>query len=136
MKKDEQIYTYFVQAENGGLIKIGKTTNPKKRINKMQGQCPIKLKYLYIIKNDFESILHEQFNEFKVHHEWYNPSMIIPFINDLKNGKIILAEDKKEAEMRISMKEHIYKEPETQKIEYNNINEYLDDYEEMLIEDL
>lgn len=135
MVENKQTYTYFIQAENGGLIKIGKTVNPKRRLERMQTQCPIKLKFLYIIDGDIEKTLHEQFDEYRVHHGWFQATMIKPFINDLKKGKIFLSSDNIEAEMRKSMDEHIYKIPEKIKIEYNNIDEYLNEYENSLIED-
>ena len=65
---------YFIKAENG-LVKIGKSNKPLKRLGSLQTGSPIKLK---IVKTVFggiylESLIHCYFSECRKHGEWFRP---------------------------------------------------------------
>jgi hypothetical protein len=64
---------YFIQAESGGLIKIGKTANLRQRFKAIQSNCPQKLRILAIVSQDTytEVELHVRFAEYRKHGEWF-----------------------------------------------------------------
>lgn len=69
---------YFVQAENGGAIKIGYSVNPEARLARMQGTA-LGAKLRLIAKIDggpeIEQLLHERFAKDRLNGEWFRPSM-------------------------------------------------------------
>jgi hypothetical protein len=75
---------YFIQAEQGGLIKIGYAKNPSDRLYNLQMSCPILLKILATIKNvpqERESIVHYHLSEWRQYGEWFEPSIeVIDFM--------------------------------------------------------
>lgn len=70
------MYTYFIQAEEGGLIKIGTAISPLFRLRTMQTGCPLKLRLIGLTDGDrlFERGLHKKFEGTRVHGEWFEPS--------------------------------------------------------------
>jgi hypothetical protein len=68
---------YFIQAIEGGLIKIGLAADPKKRLAAMQAGCPIQLRVLGLIHGAdlfAERRLHRLFTADRRHGEWFEPS--------------------------------------------------------------
>jgi len=81
---------YFIQAEAGGLIKIGITHNLKVRFNNLKNSCPIPLKILATIDGsaDKEIELHERFATHRKHGEWFEPCPeILQLIEQIKQNK-------------------------------------------------
>lgn len=69
---------YFIQAVNGGPIKIGKSSNPESRIKTLQGGNPSELHIIKVIKNvpPIEEInLHEKFKQYRIIGEWFDESI-------------------------------------------------------------
>jgi len=69
-------WIYFVQAVQGGNIKIGKSINPLDRIKTLQASSPVLLKPLRITMGTsaVERYLHELFAEDRVYGEWFRPT--------------------------------------------------------------
>ena len=67
-----QGYLYFVGADEGP-IKIGMTSNPKKRIKGLQTGHPHKLRYLALVPNASlqEAVYHERFAKHRLEGEWF-----------------------------------------------------------------
>ena len=62
--KKPESWTYFIQPEKGGHIKIGYTSrNPLQRLSALQTGCPDKLKIVGLIKGDVEKDLHKKFKK-------------------------------------------------------------------------
>lgn len=71
---------YFIQAENGGPIKIGYTkSNPEARLNSLQCGNSEKLLIIKYIdgERDDECKLHEAFKDYKLQGEWFEESIDI-----------------------------------------------------------
>lgn len=85
-------YTYFLQCNDGGLIKIGETQEktPKMRRDEIQSNCPENLKLITFLRGiDWETVFHNRFRRFLVHHEWFKPAeQIFKFIIYLKDREI------------------------------------------------
>jgi len=68
---------YVIEHEHG-YVKIGVSTNPKQRIDKLQTGCPYELDLLGVIETDspfeVESNLHEKYDGRQKQGEWYNLS--------------------------------------------------------------
>ena len=67
---------YFIQAEQGGLIKIGLSKHPLTRLEDIQRFCPIKLKLIGIVKNasyTTEQSIQYDFRQFRQYGEWFEP---------------------------------------------------------------
>lgn len=64
-------YTYFIQAEAGGPIKIGKAHNPIHRLKSLQTGNSKKLRIIRLIKGDVEGQLHERFEHLRQLGEWF-----------------------------------------------------------------
>lgn len=90
---------YFIQAGKDGLIKIGYTSNLKKRISTLQVSSPQKLRVRKTIINQevalaavperviriTEHNLHKRFKKYNAHGEWFYPSPeILHFIKTYK----------------------------------------------------
>lgn len=69
---------YFIQAEQGGLIKIGASSDPVTRLYNLQMFCPVPLKILATIKDapqSKEGWVHSQLREWRQYGEWFKPSI-------------------------------------------------------------
>ena len=69
---------YFIQSENGGLIKIGYTyKSAKSRLSQLQTGSPDKLIILKTEEGDehYERELHTRFKDLRQHGEWFRPGM-------------------------------------------------------------
>lgn len=69
-------HIYFIQAESGGLIKIGWATKPEARMAQMQAHGSLKLVLLHSEPGNGreEADLHRQFAAERRHGEWFEPS--------------------------------------------------------------
>lgn len=73
-------FIYFIQAAEDGPIKIGTTGfHPKKRMNKIQSDCPWPVRLLGAIEGgvDEEKQLHVKLAPFRTHGEWFSPDPIV-----------------------------------------------------------
>ena len=80
-------YIYFIKA--GDFVKIGITTNPKKRLHDLQTSNPLKLDLIYFMPGDenLEKILHEVFDEYKESGEWFRfESGLRTFVYSFRNN--------------------------------------------------
>ena len=78
-------YIYFIQADNG-LIKIGFSGDPKRRLKGLKTMCPIGLELLAVFEGSTgeEEKLHERFKKHRVHGEWFKPrKIILKYINEI-----------------------------------------------------
>lgn len=67
--------TYFVQAREGGLIKIGKATSLLQRFSGLQTGSPKPLCILGFIEGvENEAKLHKRFAQFRMQGEWFLPA--------------------------------------------------------------
>lgn len=73
-KASEPYLTYFIQAKAGGLIKIGRSTFIKGRLEWFQRGCPIKLRCIAWIPFDCESEIHHKFWDHHRRNEWFEPA--------------------------------------------------------------
>jgi hypothetical protein len=66
---------YFIQAEDGGPIKIGLAGDPTKRLSELQRTSPQRLRILATEPGSasHERELHERFAEHRLHGEWFAP---------------------------------------------------------------
>lgn len=66
-------HLYFIQTSNNGMIKIGRSINPEKRLKQLQTGNPFKLKLIHVFEKQGykEKILHEELKEFKLKGEWF-----------------------------------------------------------------
>jgi hypothetical protein len=69
--------TYFVQAGGDGPIKIGSTNNLVVRLRTLCAMSPVPLKLLRIVPSDVEEACHVRFGAFRLHGEWFAPSIVI-----------------------------------------------------------
>jgi hypothetical protein len=82
-KNKREGFTYFVQSDEGGPVKIGFSVKPIERLKGLQTGSPVKLKILGLINEDQEDKLHNKFHNFRLHGEWFIPSQEIKdFINN------------------------------------------------------
>lgn len=85
---------YFIQAENGGPIKIGYSTDPEARVRALQPGHPERL----VLRRSFpggsleEAALHRIFARYRLQGEWFSP---VPLLAGLADAK---AEDSERAE--------------------------------------
>lgn len=64
---------YFVQAVDGGPIKIGIAAEPERRVHEMQACCPVKLVILATRSGTYfeEQSLHDRLDKHRLHGEWF-----------------------------------------------------------------
>ena len=76
LKKDtkDNDHLYFIQSDNTGSIKIGRSIDPEKRLKDLQTGNPNKLKLIQVIENKgyLEKPLHKELKQFKIRLEWFD----------------------------------------------------------------
>jgi hypothetical protein len=79
---DVRCFVYFLQRGAGGPVKIGYSTNLKKRISKLQTGCAEKLDLLCALEGDRlqETSLHSQFQTERLHGEWFRPEKVLAYL--------------------------------------------------------
>ncbi len=82
---------YIIESEEG-LIKIGLSRNPQKRLKSLQRQTRYKLKILLVIPNggrEKEKEIQERYKKYNVFGEWFEKSPeIMNFIQDIKDNTL------------------------------------------------
>lgn len=80
-------WIYFAQGDDGGPIKIGRTTDLAARISSLIPNYPFGLlRYVGIMRapGDMETELHVHFSRFRLRGEWFRPGAeLVAFIRDL-----------------------------------------------------
>lgn len=66
-----KVYTYFAQAIGRRFVKIGSSTDPKRRVNDLAVGCPDGLDLVQITTVP-EKLVHAIFKPYKHNREWYN----------------------------------------------------------------
>lgn len=66
---------YFIQAVDGGLIKIGVAQDPESRLLEFQVGCPVELRIVALTEGgrELEKRLHQRFQGYRKHGEWFEP---------------------------------------------------------------
>ncbi len=73
-------HVYFIQKDPDGLIKIGCSENPKRRLKELEHATGDKLNLIFIIKDagiERESYLQEKFKKIRTFGEWFEPDKSI-----------------------------------------------------------
>jgi hypothetical protein len=67
---------YFVVADDVGMVKIGSTSNPRRRLSALQGGSPVALRLACTVPGDkdIEAQLHSAFRDDWAHSEWFRLS--------------------------------------------------------------
>ena len=68
---------YFIS--DGVNIKIGKSKNPKKRVNQLQTSNTNKLQILYVLENVedfFEREIHQTCSRYHINGEWFDKDVL------------------------------------------------------------
>jgi len=68
-------FVYFIQGVDGGLVKIGWSSDPALRLAKLQMAGPVILRILHTEAGfgPDEAALHERFKDARRHGEWFEP---------------------------------------------------------------
>jgi hypothetical protein len=85
--KGEWCYLYIVEGGRG--FKIGRTTNPTKRLKGLQvgSDHPLKLVATAPIHATLETLIHERFAHLRIGGEWFEPNAELrAFIADIQAG--------------------------------------------------
>jgi len=83
-------YVYFAYAVGTDRIKIGQSVNPEKRMDELQIACPYKLLLDLVIElpTRYEGILHEIFDKYRLHGEWFKmEGDLLDFISNAKQKR-------------------------------------------------
>jgi len=82
---------YFLLAKDLGLLKIGFSRRPERRISSLICASPVRLKTIKIVDGDaeYEKSLHRKFSTYRAHGEWfyYNPEIEL-FIQALEHQSL------------------------------------------------
>jgi hypothetical protein len=68
---ERKFKTYLMVDERNGYIKIGKSLDPDKRERTLQSEQP-KIKLIYVLDSNMESLLHKRFKTKRVRGEWFD----------------------------------------------------------------
>ena len=82
MKKD---YLYFIQSDKTGMIKIGRSKNPNKRLKQLQTGNANKLKLIASFEGMGwrEKLIHEKLDRWSEEGEWFNCSCVGSIPDDI-----------------------------------------------------
>lgn len=66
---------YFIQPEEGGLMKIGFANDPTRRLRELQTGSPLRLRLVAEVPGTIEDerALHRHFRHLRERHEWFRP---------------------------------------------------------------
>lgn len=81
-------YVYFMQAEGSGLIKIGYSTDPRKRLAQLATMSPEPIHLVAVHPGDrtLEQALHARFRQHRARGEWFYPNPeLIALINTARD---------------------------------------------------
>ena len=69
---------YIIQSDLTGMIKIGRSKDPAKRLKQLQTGNPNKLKLIACFEGEGwkEKILHERLEKFRLQGEWFSYSCV------------------------------------------------------------
>ena len=85
MESATQTNVYFLQACQGGPVKIGRSQNVEKRIREIQLGHPFKLRVSLLFEDvdpTFETWLHDRFAGFRLHGEWFDERVLTQAIDE------------------------------------------------------
>jgi hypothetical protein len=79
--------TYFIQAVDGGNIKIGKAFDSEKRLKDHQCGSSKLLRLLGVLPEDRETEFHSRFSALREHGEWFRPEKpLMDYLRDVFDG--------------------------------------------------
>jgi hypothetical protein len=84
-------YIYFIGDDYSHYVKIGKTTNIKKRLSVLQTASPYTLKVLFLIEDKYSTLeghFHDRYERYRLKGEWFD-KYILDDIYKNYNDKII-----------------------------------------------
>ena len=78
-ESDQEGFVYFLQGTSSGWVKIGFTTDLKRRLRTQQGGSPEKLKYIGYMKGTKtdEKKLHKYFEHVRRRGEWFDANFFL-----------------------------------------------------------
>lgn len=85
-------YVYFLQAFDGGPIKIGNSIRPHIRAREIAREIgkPVVLLAVVDGRSDFENHIHRRLRDFNDHHEWFHATPeVFALIEQAKAGVLI-----------------------------------------------
>jgi hypothetical protein len=73
-------YVYFIQAQEGGPVKIGWTYNPVRRLKDLQSASPYKLVIRKLVPGTqrLEHYLHQRYESHRLEGEWFEAQLDMP----------------------------------------------------------
>lgn len=72
-QRELAIYTYFAVGERTGLIKIGRSNFPWRRINELRNETSQDVIVAATVRDDFEGAYHNIFKAHRARGEWFQP---------------------------------------------------------------
>ncbi len=98
---------YFIRSLDSGLIKIGHSTNPDKRIKQLRLSTGERLEFVCVGVGGYEheQILHERFDSDRVRGEWFRPSFDLEVEIDFRNDQMQRAQARWEERRRVVAKD-------------------------------
>lgn len=82
---------YFIAAPLGGVIKIGKTTDMKKRLSTLSTMSPVPLEVISTVQYDdnLEARIHRHLKDHRSHGEWFHSDEpVLEFMRGVRDGGI------------------------------------------------
>lgn len=95
-KRNRESSIYFVRVGLDGPIKIGSTTNMKKRLKNLQVSNPIPLNVMSVVPGTErdEQRLHQKFSHLFIQGEWFHPGDdLLEFIDIVKERNCLTLGD-------------------------------------------
>ena len=85
IKKNKKDYLYIIQSDVSGMIKIGRSKDPAKRLKQLQTGNPNKLRLIASFKELGwrEKIIHESLKKWSEEGEWFNIECVGSIPDDL-----------------------------------------------------
>jgi hypothetical protein len=89
------VKTYFIQAEDGGPVKIGRGARPENRLKDIQTGNPYRLVLRGVLEGDQEDALHRKFHAWRMSGEWFFvDDELAKIIHDDHGVELVLDTDK------------------------------------------
>ena len=84
-RKQDNDELYIIQSDLTGMIKIGRSRHPQKRLKQLQTGNPNKLKLIKSFKSQGwrEGLIHERLKDFRLEGEWFNYDCVGSLPDDL-----------------------------------------------------
>jgi hypothetical protein len=90
--RERESFVYFLECKGANAIKIGRSVDPRARLEALQAGCPLPLHFIVKVRGgtEEEGMLHRRFGHLRIHGEWFRAEGdLVDYVLGLEEGEPI-----------------------------------------------